>query len=578
MPDAILRRSFDASLAADLHPLPFVGRVLAARQVSCSSELDLSLAGMLRPDSMCDVERAVDLLVTALQQQTRIVVIGDYDADGASSTALAIHFLRAAGCRQLDWLVPDRFRYGYGLSAAIVELALEDHDATKTLLLTVDNGIASHDGVALARQRGARVVVTDHHLPGDSLPQADAIVNPNRHDDSSAAGNLCGAGVVFYVLAVLCRRLQTSGWFQQRGLTMPRMADYLDLVALATVADVVALDRNNRILVEQGLRRIRAGAARPGLLALFEVGSRDHRNARSEDIGFIVGPRLNAAGRLETMDLGIRCLLADSRAEALPLAKELDDINRRRRSMQQQMQQDALQQVDQLIEQSSATSLPAALSLFHQQWHEGIVGIVAGRLREHTQRPVFAFARGSDGNLKGSGRSIPQVHLRDVLSAIAATEPGMLQKFGGHSTAAGLTLREADLPRFQNALQLRVLQMLGGTVPERQWLTDGALNDEEFSLDNARLLAYLQPWGQGFNAPLFDDQFEITWSRPVGSNHTRLRLRRVGSQRELAAIAFNQQIDSAQSNHWHIVYSLDVNTFGGSESLQLGVRYLRPAE
>ncbi len=573
--DSVRRRHYDAQLAGQLHQCGFIGRVLAARDVQSPEDLQLALAGMLRPDSMADLDTAVALLRDAIMQDKRILIVGDYDADGATSTALAVHALGAMGAVHVDWLVPNRFEFGYGLSPQIVELALPREP---DLIVTVDNGVASHDGVEAARAAGISVLVTDHHLPPEVLPAADALVNPNRADDQSDGHNLCGAGVIFYVLAVLCRRLGSEGWYEQRRLARPVMADYLDLVAIATVADVVPLDRNNRILVEQGLRRIRAGRTRPGVLALFAVAGRDYQTARAEDLGFCIGPRLNAAGRLEDISIGINCLLSERESQATPIARQLDALNRQRREIESGMREVALEQVEAILNANSDEQFPEAISLYREDWHEGVVGIVAGRIREHCNRPVFAFARTASGELKGSGRSISGVHLRDILSAIAATTPGLLKKFGGHAMAAGLSLAERDLQLFDTSFRREVTRVLQGSLPQREWLTDGALDDADFNLDSARELEFLQPWGQGFPAPLFDDTFEITDVRPVGSNHSRLRLKRCDGTRELAAIAFNRRIDAALARRWRVVFSLGVNRYSGSESLQLGVQYMTPAD
>ncbi len=573
--DSVRRRHYDAQLAGQLHQCGFIGRVLAARDVQSPEDLQLALAGMLRPDSMADLDTAVALLRDAIMQDKRILIVGDYDADGATSTALAVHALGAMGAAHVDWLVPNRFEFGYGLSPQIVELALPREP---DLIVTVDNGVASHDGVEAARAAGISVLVTDHHLPPEVLPAADALVNPNRADDQSDGHNLCGAGVIFYVLAVLCRRLGSEGWYEQRRLARPVMADYLDLVAIATVADVVPLDRNNRILVEQGLRRIRAGRTRPGVLALFAVAGRDYQTARAEDLGFCIGPRLNAAGRLEDISIGINCLLSERESQATPIARQLDALNRQRREIESGMREVALEQVEAILNANSDEQFPEAISLYREDWHEGVVGIVAGRIREHCNRPVFAFARTASGELKGSGRSIPGVHLRDILSAIAATTPGLLKKFGGHAMAAGLSLAERDLQLFDTSFRREVTRVLQGSLPQREWLTDGALDDADFNLDSARELEFLQPWGQGFPAPLFDDTFEITDVRPVGSNHSRLRLKRCDGTRELAAIAFNRRVDAALARRWRVVFSLGVNRYSGSESLQLGVQYMTPAD
>lgn len=570
--DTVRRRDYDASLAASLHQQTLIGRILAARGVADADELGLTLDQLLRPGSMQDFDRAVDLLKDAVIEQKRILIIGDYDADGATSTALACHVLRRVGA-QVSYLVPNRFEYGYGLSPAIVDVALQDKP---DLIITVDNGVASNDGVKAAKDAGVSVLVTDHHLPPEQLPNADVIVNPNRADCKFPSKNLCGVGVAFYVMAGLCRRLQTDGWFKQREFAMPAMADYLDLVAVGTVADVVPLDKNNRILVEQGLRRIRAGAARPGILALFTVASRGHRRATSGDLGFVVGPRLNAAGRLDDISIGIECLLAEDMETALPIARNLDEFNRKRRQIESGMRTEGFKQVDTLIAEHEGT-LPCALAVYKPEWHEGVIGIVAGRIKEKCHRPVFAFARASDGTLKGSGRSIAGVHIRDVLVAMVACEPGLLSKFGGHAMAAGVSLCEDDLPRFSSAFEAQVNRVLNGVAPMREWLTDGALDDTELNLQNAGLMKFLQPWGQEFPAPMFDDLFEIRSAQEVGTGHSRLMLRRANGSRDVPAVAFNRRLVATAGEQWRIVYRLDVNLYRERESLQLVVEHIEPA-
>lgn len=570
-PVAIRRREFDESLVSDLHPHALIGRILAGRGVSSAEELELKLKHLLLPVALKDFNPALDLLVSAIAGEQKILVVGDYDADGATSTALVCDVLRRVGA-QVSYLVPNRFEYGYGLSPAIVEVALQ---RKPDLILTVDNGVASNSGVKAARDAGVSVLVTDHHLPPEQLPDANAIVNPNRADCKFASKNLCGVGVAFYVMAGLCRRLQTDGWFEQGDVEMPRMADYLDLVAVGTVADVVPLDHNNRILVEQGLRRIRAGAARPGILALFTVAARGHQRATSSDLGFVVGPRLNAAGRLDDISVGIECLLAEDIETALPIARSLDAFNRKRRQIETGMRAEGFEQVESLIAEH-AGNLPCALAVYKPEWHEGVIGIVAGRIKEHCHRPVFAFAKSADGTLKGSGRSIAGVHIRDVLVSMVASEPGLLSKFGGHAMAAGVSLSEDDLPRFAAAFELQVNRVLNGGAPTREWLTDGALEESDMNLQNASVIKFLQPWGQSFPAPLFDDLFEIVTAREVGTGHSRLTLRRVNGSREVAAVAFNRRLQAVPGERWRVVYRLDINHYRDRESLQLVVEHIEP--
>ena len=570
--DLIRRREYKPSVASSLHEHPLIGRILAGRGITASDELALQLKHLPAPARMRDFDLAVELLVEAVTHGQKILIVGDYDADGATSTALAFHALKALGAR-VDYLVPSRFKYGYGLSAAIVEVALQ---YKPQVLLTVDNGIASVSGVEAARQANLSVIVTDHHLPPEQLPAADALVNPNRVDCEFPGKNLCGVGVIFYVISGLCKALQRNGWLQSKNLDMPKMADYLDLVAIGTVADVVPLDQLNRILVEQGLRRIRAGKARPGVLALFEVAGRPHRYATADDLGFIVGPRLNAAGRLDDMSVGVECLLADNIGTALPAARELDQLNRNRRQIESGMRADAEAQVDAVLQEQSGT-LPPALVLYQPDWHEGVIGIVAGRIKEQCHRPVFAFAKCDDGTLKGSGRSVAGVHIRDILMAIVAGQPSLLSKFGGHAMAAGATLKESNLAAFREAFVANVERVLNGKSLQREWVTDGALDDNEMSLANASLVKYFQPWGQSFPFPCFDDDFEVRDVRIVGNGHSRLVLRRVGGSRDVPAIAFNRVVELAEAKVWRVVYRLDVNRYRDNESLQLMVNYMAPA-
>lgn len=571
--ESVRRRPYDEKLAATLHQEALIGRILAGRGVTDAEELKLTLAGLLQPASMKDYDGAIDLLRDVVVGGKKILIVGDYDADGATSTALTCHVLRSVGA-EVSYLVPNRFEYGYGLSPAIVAVALQQNP---DLILTVDNGVASNSGVQAAKEAGVSVLVTDHHLPPEQLPGADAIVNPNRADCTFPSKNLCGVGVAFYVMAGLCRRLQKDGWLESKDLQMPKMADYLDLVAVGTVADVVPLDRNNRILIEQGLRRIRAGRARPGVLALFNVASRDHHRATSGDLGFVVGPRLNAAGRLDDISVGIECLLAKDMNTALPIARELDQFNRKRRQIESGMRSEGFEQVEALIAEQSG-QLPCALSVYKPEWHEGVIGIVAGRIKEKCHRPVFAFAKSADGTLKGSGRSIEGVHIRDVLVAMVAKEPGLLSKFGGHAMAAGVSLAEADFSRFKNAFEAEVDRVLQGVAPAREWLTDGPLSDTEMSLENAGLMKFLQPWGQSFPAPLFDDIFEIKTAQEVGTGHSRLTLRCVNGNRDVPAVAFNRRLQASEDQRWRIVYRLDVNHYRDRESLQLIVEYLEPVD
>jgi len=424
--------------------------------------------------------------------------------------------------------------------------------------------------VARAVDAGITVVVTDHHLPPDELPNAHALVNPNRRDCKFPSKNLCGVGVIFYVMTGLCRHLQQKGWFDQQQLDVPNMTSYLDLVALGTVADVVPFDRTNRILVDQGIKRIRANETRPGITALFEVAKRSQARCLSHDLGFFIGPRLNAAGRLTDMTEGIECLLASTPDDDLKHATRLNEINSRRRSIQASMQNIAEEKVQLLP--------PAALALYDPDWHEGVVGIVAGKIKEHYNRPVFAFARSTDGTLKGSGRSIADVHIRDVLMDIVSTHPGLLKKFGGHAMAAGVSLEESRFDEFNTAFSQQVSKRLNGKSPIREWITDGELGDDEISLENAELMQFLQPWGQSFEAPLFDGIFHIENTRLLRNTHSRVMIRRPDGKRKLPAVAFNRQIDSPAATRWRMVYRLEVNEYRNNQSLQLLIEHMEPAD
>jgi single-stranded-DNA-specific exonuclease len=549
------------ALPADLNPV--LRRVYAARGVT-KSELPLELKHLLAPSLLKGIDAAVALLEQALRERRRIVIAGDYDADGATSTALATLALRALGATAVDYVVPDRFRMGYGLSPALAELAAQDGGG---LLVTVDNGIASVAGVARAKQLGFDVLITDHHLPGPELPAADAIVNPNQPGCTFPSKHLAGVGVMFYVLLALRARLRESGWFAQR--TEPNLADYLDLVALGTVADVVRLDHNNRILVQQGVARIRAGRARPGLMALLSAAGREYPRISATDLGFVLGPRINAAGRLDDMRVGIECLLTDDAASAEQIARQLDGLNRERREIETQMKDEALQIV---AEEGSGTGV----CLFDPGWHEGVVGLVASRVKEKLHRPAIAFARAAAaGMLKGSGRSIRGLNIRDALAAVDARHPGIIERFGGHAMAAGLTLPEAHYETFASAFDTVCAEWLDATQLEQVLETDGDLAAAELSLETARVLERGGPWGQGFAEPLFEGSFEIDDVRMVGATQTHAKYRlRCGNAR-LEAMDFGGAERMLRSGQVRLVYRLSVNRWQGRESLDLQIEDLR---
>ena len=547
-----------------LHPL--LARLYAARGIEDRAELDYDLKALIPPSELKGISEAAELLADAIEAEANILVIGDYDCDGATATAVGVRALRLFGAR-VDFLVPNRFEFGYGLSPEIVDLAAT---MSPDLIVTVDNGIASIEGVDRAREKGISTVITDHHLPGESLPEADAIVNPNQPGCPFPSKNIAGVGVMFYVMLALRATLRERGAFA--GRTEPNLGSLLDLVALGTIADVVALDRNNRILVAQGLKRIRDGKAQAGIRALFKATSREIPRASSFDLGFLIGPRINAAGRLSDMSIGIRCLLTDDSSEALALAQQLDSLNRERREIEAGMQEQAAA----LLEKMDPDSPEPAIALFDESWHQGVVGILASRIKERLHRPVFALARTDEDNahglLRGSGRSIPGLHLRDALDLVAKRQPGVLKKFGGHAMAAGVTIAEADLPRFREALSAAVRELAGAADLTRTLETDGGLESGYFSLDVARLLQD-EIWGQGFPPPLFDDTFKVENQRLLKDTHLKLRLRK--GDTVIDALRFNSTESAPEMAK--VAYRLQVNEFNGVTSPQLVVEHLEVA-
>lgn len=561
------------ALPADLHPV--LRRVYAARGVRSARELDHGAGNLAPPDAFQGLDAATDLLERAVREGWRILVVGDFDADGATSTAVALRALRAMGAAAVDYLVPNRFDFGYGLSPELVAVAAPRRP---DLIITVDNGISSLDGVSACREAGIRVLITDHHLPGEVLPAADAIVNPNLPGDGFPSKHLAGVGVIFYVLTALRRRLRDVGYFAGAGLTEPNLAALLDLVALGTVADVVALDRNNRILVEQGLRRIRAGRACPGVAALLEVAGRDPAAARSTDLGFAVAPRLNAAGRLEDMAEGIECLLSDDPGRARVLAERLDGLNRQRREIEGQMRDQALAVVEAQAAALSEAALPLGLCLFDEDWHQGVVGLLAARLRERFHRPAIAFAPESGGRLKGSARSVPGLHIRDALEAINVRYPGAIEKFGGHAMAAGLTVRREAFEDFRAGFEAVVDELLSDAEPASVLLSDGELDAADLYLPLAEALRAGGPWGQGFPEPLFHGRFDVLSCRIVGERHLKMHVAAAAGGEALEAIAFNaaETAGTVPSGRQLVAYRLDVNEYRGRRSPQLIIEYLEP--
>jgi single-stranded-DNA-specific exonuclease len=556
-----------------LHPL--LQRIYATRQVHGHGELDNSLTALHDYRSFSNMNSAVAILIECLEQRKPIMVIGDFDADGATSTVLGVRALRGLGASDVDYLVPNRFEYGYGLTPEIVALAAERRPY---LIITVDNGISSLAGVQAARAAGIRVLVTDHHLPGVELPAADAILNPNLPGDGFPSKNLAGVGVMFYLLLALRAKLRTSNWFGRQGIPELNLAEYLDIVALGTVADLVPLDHNNRVLVAQGLARIRAGRCVPGIRALLELGKRKLERVTAADLGFAIAPRLNAAGRLKDMSLGIECLLTDDGANARELAVRLDELNRERREIEARMQDDALRALEKLAVDAADPALPFGLCMFNEEWHQGVVGLVASRMKDRLHRPVIAFARAEDGTLKGSARSVEGVHIRDALEAVSTRHPGLIAKFGGHAMAAGLTLAVDDFNRFSQAFDAEVRRWLSVEDLKGILQTDGELEPGLLTLEIAELLRLSGPWGQGFPEPAFDGVFHLLERRIVGKGHLKLTLMEPTTGLRLDAIAFNESGENLPSEcrQVRIVYRPDVNEYRGDQCLQLLVDAIEP--
>ncbi|WP_298187653.1 single-stranded-DNA-specific exonuclease RecJ [uncultured Pseudomonas sp.] len=550
---------------------PLLTRLYAARGVQSAAELDKGLARLIPYQQLKGMDAAVDLLVQGLEQGQRMLIVGDFDADGATASTVGVLGLRMLGAAHVDYLVPNRFEYGYGLTPEIVAVALERQPQ---LLITVDNGISSVEGVAAAKAAGLTVLVTDHHLPGAELPAADAIVNPNQPGCEFPSKALAGVGVMFYVLLALRARLRDMGWFTAQR-PEPNLGELLDLVALGSVADVVPLDANNRILVHQGLARIRAGRARAGLRAILEVAGRDHRRITSTDLGFILGPRLNAAGRLDDMALGIECLLCEDEALARDMAVQLDQLNQDRKAIEQGMQREALAQLKDL----PLEDMPFGLCLFEADWHQGVIGILASRMKERYHRPTIAFADAGDGVLKGSARSVPGFHIRDALDAVAAKHPQLISKFGGHAMAAGLSLPAANFADFAAAFDAEVRRQLCEDDLTGRLLSDGALSIEEFHLPLAKELRNAGPWGQHFPEPLFHGVFQLVQQRVVGERHLKVVLKSECGSVQLDGIAFgvDREIWPNPTVRWvELAYKLDVNEFRGQESVQLLIAHISP--
>jgi single-stranded-DNA-specific exonuclease len=558
------------SRLGNMHPL--LERIFLARGITSEAELDRSLSKLPSPWLLSGMEDMVAHLITAINDQQRICIVADFDADGATSCAVAIKGLQLLGVGQVLFVVPNRFEYGYGLTPEIVELVkLQNPD----VIITVDNGISSVDGVKAARDAGIKVLITDHHLPGLELPAADAIVNPSLADDQFPSKSLAGVGVIFYVLMALRSRLREQNWFEKNRVQEPNLARLLDYVALGTIADVVALDPINRILVHQGLLRIRTGRCHPGLNALIDVAGKNPQTLTASDLGFALGPRLNAAGRMDDMSLGIQCLLTDDPAPARDIAVQLDELNNDRKEVEGVMKHEAMALLGEM-KALDAQHLPAGVCLFDANWHQGVIGILASRIKDRLHRPVIAFAPAGKDLIKGSARSIPGVHIRDVLSDISAMHPKLLSKFGGHAMAAGLSIKMHDYPPFALAFDEMVAKRLANVDLEQKILSDGELTEQEMTIEFADLLQNAATWGQNFPEPVFDGVFDVIQARIVGQRHLKLVLRKPGGDLVIDAIAFFMD----QPEQWlglrqiKAAYKLDINEFRGNRSVQFILQYL----
>ncbi|HEC30116.1 MAG TPA: single-stranded-DNA-specific exonuclease RecJ [Gammaproteobacteria bacterium] len=562
------------ALGDRLHPL--LQRIYLSRGVNTPIELDCTLGRLLPAQGLKGIDNAVDIITRAIIANSKIMVVADFDCDGATSCTVAVRGLRAMGAGPVNYLVPNRFEYGYGLTPEIVEVAA---GYRPDVLITVDNGISSIQGVANAKKLGMQVVITDHHLQGEGLPDADAIVNPNQKGDSFKSKNLAGVGVIFYVLLACRARLRDQGWFAKKEMDEPNLAQLLDLVALGTIADLVPLDYNNRILVEQGLRRIRGGHACVGMNALLEVSGRGIDRVIASDMGFAVAPRLNAAGRLEDMSVGIECLLSDSSRAAGELAVSLDNLNQERKLIESDMRDEAFLELEKIKLDNNGGDIPVAVCLYDEQWHQGVIGILASRIKERFHRPVIIFAKGDDGEIKGSARSIQGVHIRDVLDAITKKYDGLIIKFGGHAMAAGLTIALDDIDKFTRAYTEEICRWVGEEGLQHCIHTDGELGMEEFNLELAELLRVAGPWGQGFPEPLFEGDFRVIHQRIVGKRHLKMILQPLESSMNIDAIAFNAADNEIprEGDQRRFVYKLDVNEYRGQKKLQLMVEYIEMA-
>ena len=558
-----------------------IQQILHARGVKSDSDLDYQLKHLLPFTNLKNINQAAACLFDAIKDDKQILIVGDFDADGATSSAVMIKSLKSFGAKHVGFLVPDRFKFGYGLSVKLVE-----HAATLNpdLIVTVDNGIANIEGVDKANHLGIPVIITDHHLAADALPEALAIVNPNQPDDAFDSKNLAGVGVAFYLMLALRALMREKNWFAEKNIEEFNLAELLDIVALGTVADVVPLDRNNRILVEQGLKRIRSGLACAGIKAILKVANRDESKCQASDLGFAVGPRINAAGRLDDMSVGINCLLSESLEQAIPIAQRLDQLNHSRKNIEQEMLEQANLDIDSYLSQSWAadnkTQRPTTLCLYDPQWHQGVIGILASRVKDKINRPVIIFAKDEDasddnkGIIKGSARSVKGVHIRDVLALIDSRHPHLIEKFGGHAMAAGLTISEDAFQHFADLFHQTTDFHLNGNKIDDEILTDGDLKDDELSIHFAKQIRAAGPWGQAFPEPLFDDIFTVINSRIVGENHLKLVVEKDSVMVDAIFFRCPVELMAQEGDQVHLVYKLDINEFRGNETVQLMVEQL----
>lgn len=562
----------EIDLPDSIHPV--LKRVYAARNIKSVDELDYSLSSLLPFNSLSNIDNAVSLLQEALEKKKRILIVADFDADGATSCALAIRGLTMMGIEDIVYVVPNRFEYGYGLTPEIVDVAL---DYEPGLLITVDNGISSVAGVKRAKENGVKVLITDHHLPAENLPEADAIVNPQLIGDQFPSKNLAGVGVVFYILLALRAKLREEGWFEKKDLAVPNLAQLLDIVALGTVADVVPLDKNNRTMVAHGLKLIKQNKSIPGIAAILNQSGRSLMTLSASDLGFSIAPKLNAAGRLTDMSLGIECLLTDDIEKAKEIANQLNDLNKERRQIQNEMHEQAMLVLDDYLQHTSE-EVPLGLCLYDADWHQGVIGIIAAKVKETFNRPVIAFAKESEGIIKGSARSIHGLHIRDLLEDITRLYPDLILTFGGHAMAAGLTIKESAFTDFSNSFIETLKHHIALDEMQDECITDGELSSSDISMQLANGIQEAGPWGHTFPEPVFEGQFKIIDKRIVGENHLKLRLQADGNNRIIDAIAFNLTdedwpVDTVQIR---TTYRLGINHFRGNSQLQLFIEHIEP--